>query len=615
MFDNSSASWDFSTRVQFYLLLLVAAAFSIRSIYGEDFGFHLAMARWMIENGSLPDLDPLTYTATQNKYIDLNWGYQLINYAVWKLAGPSGLIFLNSAFFIGAVYVTLSHVRTSLGWLMPWILLISILAISPSLEVRPHSVSWFLLALVIRQLQLFSTGSLKAMRWIPLIMIIWVNMHSLFILGLLIFGIYWAGTWMNRREHFKQASLFFGVSILVCLINPYGLRGLLFPFEQATALESGNIFKENIRELQAPFSFTTYEWSGILKDWHFFDLFLGVVALMLFRLRKELRFQDWAMVAIFSYFAITAAKNIGYMVFAVLPLILNSVKRDKGPSPMAMRRIAAAFTTVSVLLLLSILTNAFYIHYRTSYRFGLGISTSNLPVKAVEFLTANKVKGKIFNQLDYGGYIRFFLDQPPSIDGRLDVMGPEIFKEQVMADSDSKKTELLKKISPDLILFSYFSTPDWLRYLQKRPDWRLVHADETTALYFRNGFRDDVTLLSEDDFISRLHYPSADLSEEMTRNGISSFPFSGLLTPQYYPEAEFNAVAFSFYYGWRKAAYRIMGTAFSRSTKDYPELYLNAGTIFFQDKNAAGSLYCYEKYLQTEVNEMVSERVKFLKKL
>jgi hypothetical protein len=100
-------------QVSYAFILITAVVLSIRQIYGEDIGFHLSAARWMIENASFIYTDPLTYTAAGHEYIDLNWLYQLLVYGVYSAAGSTGLILFNSALIAGTVFLLLKRAENS----------------------------------------------------------------------------------------------------------------------------------------------------------------------------------------------------------------------------------------------------------------------------------------------------------------------------------------------------------------------------------------------------------------------------------------------------------------------------------------------------------------------
>lgn len=617
--------------LSFALIAVVSVFLSIRHIYGEDIPFHLNAGRWIIENMTFPDKDMFTYTASEHQYIDMNWLYQVFMYGVYSVGGSTGLILMNSLIVLGSVIVLFKRCSTSHSNFLPWLMLLAVLAISPSLEIRPHSVSWLFLSLILYLLQEYDSGNQKAIRWLPAVMILWVNCHSLFILGLAVIGCYGITILLKRKDQVKKYATWSALAVLACFINPYGWNGFAFPFEQVFYLQSGDIFKENIRELQSPFKITEYALTlkNIFLEWHFFDLFVLASAISLLLRYKKMQIHEWLITIIFFYFAYSATKNIGYFIFAVTPIIASSfAMRPSGEKqkrknkhqtiPFSNKlagRISIALILITLLLILSIRSNAFYIHYRAIYRFGLDWSNSNLPVKATEFLLKNELNGRILNQLDPGGYLEFFTRQKVSIDGRLEVMGQELFAEQVNAVSPEAKAKLIEKYNPDIILFSYFLTPDWIKYLISRPDWRLVYVDESTAVYLKNGYAPALLAVDDKIFTSSIPQYTDVQIDTIVKNKKGDSFITALFNTQYYPDDELNKVLFCIYYGWIPAAKQITVSGFEKSTQAYPELYQNLGTIYYEFRDKQRTLFYYEKFLQTRENEYIRKRVDYLKSL
>ncbi|MBI3503038.1 MAG: hypothetical protein HY063_14720 [Bacteroidetes bacterium] len=614
---------------------IVALFFSFRNIYGEDIGFHLHAGRWMMENFSLPPNDIFTYTTEGIKYIDLNWIYQLLLYGIYSLAGSAGLILINSLFISGALFFLYKRISCRLpaasadSYFSSCIFLLAVFAVSPLFEIRPHSVSWLLLCVTLYILQKHYEGNEKIIRWLPLVMLLWVNMHSLFILGLVALGCYAVSVYWKEKKLSKTFLIYGSASLLVCFLNPYGLNGFIFPFEQAVALKSGNVFKESIRELQSPFSAHLYEggfFHALFHQWIFFDLFTVIAFLSLIVGYKKRKLHEWLLFLVFFYFAFSAVKNTGYFIFAVTPIVILGFIREKKVTTKLkqaklsfagnyFKQFSVAFILLCLLLIFFIRSNALYIHYRASYRFGFGWSNHNLPVKATEWLLKNNVRGKILNQMDYGGYLEFFTNQKVSIDGRVDFMGEKNFNEQVNAEGDAQKQNLLDKYNPDIIIFSYFVTPEWIVFLQKQFNWRLAYVDGNAAVYLKNDFANIVPPLSEQSLLSSVKNFSNEEIDSLMHEKKNASVASLLFHRQYFPDEEHNLIAFCFYYGWMNAAKQFSANAFLHAASAYPEMYQNLGSVYFQLKDKNRSLFCYEKYLSERKNEQVQQRVEFLKSL
>ena len=64
------------------------------------------------------------------------------------------------------------------------------------------------------------------------------------------------------------------ISLLVCFINPYGIRGFSFPLELLTRFDPKNIYNQHIQEFMPFFSQSRF----VTRDWLFLVL-LGMAVL------------------------------------------------------------------------------------------------------------------------------------------------------------------------------------------------------------------------------------------------------------------------------------------------------------------------------------------------
>src|SRR4029079_15512428 len=114
----------------------------------------------------------------------------------------------------------------------------------------PHLASWVLLSLVLLALE---TGTYWAL---PLLMLVWVNTHSLFVLGPVAISAYVAAELFRGKEADRRLLLWAAAAVLACLVNPWGLNGLLFPLAQLAELHGSSPFKAavtGIGEFRSPY--------------------------------------------------------------------------------------------------------------------------------------------------------------------------------------------------------------------------------------------------------------------------------------------------------------------------------------------------------------------------
>jgi hypothetical protein len=138
----------------------------------------------------------------------------------------------------------------------------ALVVMSNRFDPRPELMS--LMGMAFYLTILMRADRTPALAWLlPLVQVVWVNTHALFVLGPITVGAYLTGHasgWIGRarseaqsahtdhrwRLHVGGATVAVG---LACLINPYGLRGALFPLELFPKITAwGGLYKSYIAE-------------------------------------------------------------------------------------------------------------------------------------------------------------------------------------------------------------------------------------------------------------------------------------------------------------------------------------------------------------------------------
>jgi tetratricopeptide (TPR) repeat protein len=118
------------------------------------------------------------------------------------------------------------------------------------------------------------------------------------------------------------------------------------------------------------------------------------------------------------------------------------------------------------------------------------------PVAACDFLLANRLDGRILNSSNVGGWVGWALPQPAYLDMRLEVIGEDLYREEVESWRPGGLEPLLAKYRPQLIMSDHGTGPGgWGAQLAARDDWRLVHVDEAVAVHAHHDYAPHVPAL------------------------------------------------------------------------------------------------------------------------
>lgn len=487
-------------RICLVLSLLCVALMSFHTITEPDMGYHLHAGRWIIANGTWPDTDTFTYTVTDHDYIDLHWLYQVTVYGIHALGGEFLMVLFHTIFVFAAFALAArqSLHRKAPAGLIAALIVIGAMASDHRFSVRPEVISWVLLAVTI--------GVLESDRkwWIlPVITMLWANIQGIFILGPAVIGCFLLDD-LIRQHRFRRERWLPGLAAMFTpLINPYGIRGVLFPLTLSTRLSGENRFAASIGEFLSPISLDFASSGSTFFMVGGFYIFAGITLVaVVFTLRQRTP-ADILRVVLFGTLAAQAVRNIPLFFLAVLPVTAEAATRawtglmGTSPRKYAPKRSGAVSGILLLTLLAGMIITGSWHHVSGKVsRFGFRTCRDFLPVDATAFLNRNAIHGRIFNELRYGGYLGWKWGDPVFIDGRLEVMRHAFFKDYELARQLQIPWRPVHRWHPDIAVFGYTSVPGWFDQFLNHSEWRLVYIDGESAIFLRNGFMDHIQALN-----------------------------------------------------------------------------------------------------------------------
>ncbi|HYN87878.1 MAG TPA: hypothetical protein VER55_05090 [Ardenticatenaceae bacterium] len=327
------------------LLASVAAAAGLLPLAPWDLWWHAAVGREIIATGTIPTSDHFSYTAAGQPYHYQNWLGEIVLYAVLRLKGPAGAVWLRMAVLL-ALFKTLLWVsfQASEGRLRLAVAATGVAAVGSATNwaVRPQLLSLVLfvaeLALlwrwrsavtcttaldsptsVFRAADSTARGPLAkgVSLWpLPLILAAWANVHGAFILGLALPALLWAGELLQQRRltpALRQLAGWSALAALATLLNPRGLA--IVP--TVIGLMADSSVRAFASEWRAPTLGTT---DGRL----FFACLAGSAALFVWRWRS-LRISDWLWWLGFAALATTAIRHVIWFFLLLAPLLARAL--------------------------------------------------------------------------------------------------------------------------------------------------------------------------------------------------------------------------------------------------------------------------------------------------
>jgi hypothetical protein len=244
-------------------------------LYGSyDTGWLLQVGQHILDKG-IPRQDVFSWTHANLPYVAYQWLFAAGIAQVFRW----GTLWLVGLFCcIGATLLALfvlPRLWVSKGIPLYVALAFAALTLTPHwFNARPQLCSFYLTLLFIGILERFrNRGATKFLFALPLLMVLWVNLHSFWFVGLLSIIVYLAVGWQRTGKPALQLALCLIASCAAVLINPYGIN---LPAYLATFVNNSQYM--DIWELKPWFTQEQFAWT---------IFYLPIAAVLLWRHRSK----------------------------------------------------------------------------------------------------------------------------------------------------------------------------------------------------------------------------------------------------------------------------------------------------------------------------------------
>ena len=396
-------------------------------------GVHVRAGDWMLAHHAVPRQDLFSFSIAGRPWCDWEWLSDVVYALLHGWSGLAAIVAFSLALLCltsVAVYKTaclhsgrtvafavtcLVMATTTIHWL-----------------ARPHLFTWLLVAVfcwVIERARV--TGSETSLLILPLLMLLWVNLHPGFLAGLLVLGVWCAGEGVQaqmkshreERAEYQNWALWFALIGLACLAatfaNPYRIQlhrhvisYLFSPATVTTQVEewlSPDFHNPRLHwfELLLPLGAAAGLWHGLRGRFTWCALLLGWIHLALVSVRNV------------PIFAIICAAPVASLVgHGVRECELSNWFQAAEGSMALMRRRMGTFVCYGIAGVVLIV-----VFYSKSLQLG---PQSSLPVEAATHLPA----GRLFTTDRWADYL-IYAEPGRGVffDCRNDVYGPRFVRD------------------------------------------------------------------------------------------------------------------------------------------------------------------------------------------
>ncbi len=485
-----------------FIALFAIALFTmaVRETLDPDMWWHLRTGEYILQNG-IPAQDVFTFTVPQNAWVTHEWLSQLIMWLVYLAGGLPGLILFFAA-LIALTYWLLYLACAGRPYLAAFVVLLAAITSAIVWGVRPQIFNLLLTAVFILIVERVKEGQwrLRALWWLPLLTLVWANLHSGYLLGVVLLGTYAVGDaaqrWLaapTERTLGKTATSagsvqavthLFAVtfsSFVAAAVNPSGIELWIYPF---LTLGSGPM-QAYIQEWLSPDFHQTYFWPFAAM------LALGVLGWVFQKERPTLTdlllFMGTGAAGLLSarhipLFAIVAAPILARSWLSVARGSLLELVAEGKPTEQPAKPL---FVMINWLLLVAALGTAVF-WSASKISSNEAAIAARYPAAAVDYLEASGLaQARGFNSYNWGGYL-IWRGVPVFIDGRADVYGdPFLLYYRRTFDVHPDWQEPLDAYDVDYVLMENGS-PLTAVLIASR-GWALAYADDIAQIFVRNN--------------------------------------------------------------------------------------------------------------------------------
>jgi hypothetical protein len=464
-----------------FFLMIFALAVRQSAFIDPDLWWHLQTGQDIVASRAIPQTDIYSFTKAGSEWVTHEWLSEVLIYAVYRVSGWAGLLAVFSGFITAAFYLVYRR-STGKPYIAAFAILLAVAASSPLFGVRPQMITLLLASTFIAFLTSYSNdGKSRRLYWMVPLMLLWVNLHAGYALGLGLIGLYLVSIAIDRKWDLIPRLL---MTLIACAavvpLNPNGFRMFSYPLETLRSPSMAAF----IQEWASP----NFHQPMFLPLALFIFLLVAVLALS----SKRLRASEVFLLFVTGLAALRSARHIPIFALIATPIFAQQVWELIVARGWELRLIAqqgseprtAVLLAVLLLLAPAVLDIALIKHFVTNQAV---YEAKNYPQAAVNFLESKKLPGPIYNRYGWGGYLirRFHGAYPVYIDGRADVYGDQFMYEAFNTyDGGTGWFEPLDRLSIGTVLIS----PDapLASLLRNDQEWLKVYEDEQAIIFTRS---------------------------------------------------------------------------------------------------------------------------------
>jgi hypothetical protein len=479
------------------IITVIFTYVNMSQIAPNDFWWHMSVGRDILATGQIPAVDVYSYTMAGQPYLSYQmfWLMDVWLYAWFSLGGSELILFIQSLIITATYLVILALCwQNSHKWgVTSSCLIFTILLGIYAWSVRPQAISFLIGGIFLYAIFAYRRGTNRA--WLavfPLGMLVWVNSHGSFPIGLLLIGI-WLGdeawqvytAWRKGKRRSSQQLMTPAVILLltagVCALNPRGVGILSYLITMASNPAVQNTVPEWL-----PPSFTSP-----IGPIYFLSILFSAVVLALSPRRPS--FYQLATFVAFAALGLWTTRGIVWFGLVMAPILAEHLSAIREGIPINQqilipnqRERIVNFGILCLLICLALISLPWFrglIPMRENYRSPI---TQDTPVEAANFLVEQQPEGRVFNDMAFGSYLIWAAQPEYKVfaDPRIELFSQEIWDDyQVISRAAPGWEQKLVDYQIQTLFLNPSVQSNLINRVMQSDQWRLIYQDDTAQIY------------------------------------------------------------------------------------------------------------------------------------
>jgi hypothetical protein len=488
MSSNALATILTTRRTFVVVLALGLFAMAARGMLDPDIWWHLRTGQLILQNHHLFHADPYSFTRSGQPWINHEWLFDVLVFALYRLAGAGALIF-TFALITLSTFLLVFFRSPGKPYVAGVVTVLGAIASVSTWGARPQMISLLLATVFLFLLERSDREPRILWSLVPLT-VLWVNLHAGYALGIALIALFLVGSTMDfvldgersrqSAKHLRRLLLVLGACCVAVLLNPYGARMYVYPLQ---TLRSPGM-QSFIQEWLSP-DFHDPKYLPLILM--ILGILAGVASAPKRLLARELMLLLPTMAA-----ALWSIRHIPVFVVVAAPILAGFLEAWLEPSGVRLLNIESGqirrpAALVNVLVIAAVAGFAgvriWWVVYQQP-----AAEARRFPAEAASFLAKERPPQPLMNYYNWGGYFiwKLYPDYRVYIDGRADVYGDDLMSEFATA---YYLTDDWEKPLRQWAVCTVVLPPDTplVTALRSSPEWKQIYADAQVSVLTRSS--------------------------------------------------------------------------------------------------------------------------------